>query len=320
MDMNLLNTGFTAALYKKVLKILEKRMSDADEKIDNKIEEIARFSRITESELQEGTVRPIHILQGSQGERGRAGQTVTGSAGKRGLPGDRGMRGMRGMRGKGGTDGVNPDVTPFVEELRMTLEKSVTGTLIEVADDKINQKVNIHADKIQKTVDDNYKITEKMIERKIGLLNKNVRAELGGLKIQISDMISAGHAGGGGTSGGGSVNILQMDDVQFLKRHQVEGNSILIFDAEKKKFVSESLGSILLRLKVDLEVQYNKLVDVDGQYIYVGEALPGSNPADPVWRVKRIEEFEDGDINILWSTGSAEFTQVWDDRFTFNYS
>jgi hypothetical protein len=314
MDLNILNTGFATALYKKMLKILEKRMSDVDEKIDNKFEEIARFSKITEKELQEGFVQPIHILKGSQGERGAAGKAVTGLTGLTGKSGIRGVRGKKGMRGKGGTDGVNPDVKPFVEELRITLEKSVTGTLIEVADSKINKAINIRASKIQKTVDDNYISTEKLVDNKIGLLYKNIRTELGGLKIEISNIITAGHSGGGG-----SVNILQMDDVQFSKRHQVEGNSILIFDAGKKKFISESLESILNRLKVDLEVQYNKLIDVVGIYTYVGESLPGSGLADPVWRIKRIQENSDDDLRILWAIGSSDFDKTWDARSTYTY-
>ena len=321
MDFNLIIAGFATALHKKMNKLLERKMSEVDEKIDNKMEEISRFSKITDQELKESSLQPIHILKGSRGERGLAGEAVIGPQGNRGKGG---KRGLQGMRGKGGQDGVSPDVTPFVEELRATLEKSVTGSLIEIADSKINEAVKIHSDKIQKTLDDNYISAEKLVDRKIGLLNQNLRSELGGLKIQISDMISAGHAGGGGTSGGGSVNVLQMDDVQFSKRHEVEGNSILIFDANKKKFVSESFSDILARLELtigtNLEVQYNKLIDFDGDITYIGEAEPGTNSNNPTWRIKRIETLSDGDTSILWVNGSADFIHTWDDRLTYNYS
>jgi hypothetical protein len=128
----------------------------------------------------------------------------------------------------------------------------------------------------------------------------------------------------GEIGGGGSVNILQMDDVEFKKRHLVEGESLLIFDSEKSKFVSESFTDIIDRLEITigtaLEVQYDKLVDTDENtgFIYVGEAVPGSNKANPIWRIKRVKEIGD-DLEIIWANNSADFDKVWDDRATYEY-
>ena len=100
----------------------------------------------------------------------------------------------------------------------------------------------------------------------------------------------------------------------------ITGN-FLIYDPTKKKFVAEDFISIINRLKAELEVQYNKLIDyVDADnYYYIGEALPGTGESDAKWRIKRIEEVGD-DYNILWAEGNADFDKIWDDRATFTYS
>ena len=65
--------------------------------------------------------------------------------------------------------------------------------------------------------------------------------------------------------------------------------------------------------------QYDRLVDVEGDYTYVGEALPGTAQSTAEWRIKRIHESGE-DINIIWADGTAEFEKAWDDRATYTYS
>ena len=130
-----------------------------------------------------------------------------------------------------------------------------------------------------------------------------------------------------GSSGGGSVRILDNDDVVFQRRHEVEGNAILIFDNDINKFKSESFLDIIERLKADLEVQYDKLIAEtvveDVSYTYIGEANPGSIKSDSVWRIKRVAELEDGTTEILWAgdgdAGSDAFDKIWNDRETYTY-
>jgi len=64
--------------------------------------------------------------------------------------------------------------------------------------------------------------------------------------------------------------------------------------------------------------QYDRLVDVDGNYTYVGEAEPGSAQSGSIWRIKRITETGE-DLEIVWANGSAEFDKVWDDRASYSY-
>jgi hypothetical protein len=123
--------------------------------------------------------------------------------------------------------------------------------------------------------------------------------------------------------GGGSVKILDNDDVVFQRRHEVEGNAILIFDSDINKFKSESFTDIIERLKVDLEVQYDKLifetVENSISYTYIGEAAPGSITSDAVWRIKRVAEYSDGLTEVLWANDSVDFDKVWDDRESYTY-
>lgn len=127
----------------------------------------------------------------------------------------------------------------------------------------------------------------------------------------------------GSLGGGGSTKILQMDDVEYKRRSNVEEDSILIYNPDRKLFVTTNLSEVLQRLKVDLEVQYDKLVDEDPDngYTYVGEATPGSTKGQSVWRIKRIYEYgPDGDLDILWADGTADFDKIWDDRASYTYS
>ena len=122
------------------------------------------------------------------------------------------------------------------------------------------------------------------------------------------------------SSGGGSVRILDNDDVEFTKISEVTQNCIMIFDATKKKFVIKDLMTFIQNIQSGVEMQYNKIIDVQGQFTYIGEAAPGTSTESPLWRIKRIEDLGGGDINILWANGTADFTQTWSLHLTYSYS
>lgn len=71
--------------------------------------------------------------------------------------------------------------------------------------------------------------------------------------------------------------------------------------------------------------QYIKKVDfVDASnYIYIGEAVPGTNTSDPLWRISRVEissDATDNDITIGYAGGSSSFDKKWSDHLTLQYS
>lgn len=98
----------------------------------------------------------------------------------------------------------------------------------------------------------------------------------------------------------------------------LEEDSILIYNSAGNHFVAESFLSILDRLRAELEVMYDKLVDEDGTITYIGEAEPGSSRSDNVWRIKRVEEINN-DIEILWAEGSAAFDKNWENRKNYQF-
>ena len=152
----------------------------------------------------------------------------------------------------------------------------------------------------------NTKLTENT-----STVNKNVERTLANVQKSLSSL-----------GGGGSYKIVDNADVDKAAITSLVDDAVLIYDPLKKKFVAQSFLSILDRLKADLEVQYDKLVDEDAtnSFTYVGEAVPGTSKSDAIWRIKRIKEFVDGDLEIIWAENSAEFDKVWNDRATYEYN
>lgn len=230
---------------------------------------------------------------GSQGIQGPAGEK--GEAGIQGPKGDPGETGARGETGPKGDPGDPADTSEIKEELASLIDS--LNDIRASIDAKVDSNyVNDSTKKIRDEVDKAFESYKKFID----------------IKISQSGW-------GSSSSGGGSVRILENDDVEFKKRHEVEGESILIFNAEKQKFVSESFLDIINRIKVDLEVQYDRLIDTEGSYTYIGEAAPGSARSAAVWRIKRV--YEDGDdVEIIWADNTANFAKIWDDRATYEYN
>lgn len=120
-------------------------------------------------------------------------------------------------------------------------------------------------------------------------------------------------------SGGGSVRILDNDDVEFSPLSKVTENSILIFDSSKQKFVLKDLVEYIQTIQTGVDVQYNKIVETIGSFTYIGEAMPGSTEVSSVWRIRRIETV--GDIMYtLWADGTSDFIKSWSDKLTYTYS
>lgn len=122
----------------------------------------------------------------------------------------------------------------------------------------------------------------------------------------------------------GSKSIAELQDVADALNLQED--SILIYNVNTNEFAAETFQSVIERLRTELEIMYDKLVDEDtagaGLYTYIGEAAPGSAKGDAVWRIKRVEELTGanaGDIEILWANGTAAFDKVWNDRATYTY-
>ena len=55
-----------------------------------------------------------------------------------------------------------------------------------------------------------------------------------------------------------------------------------------------------------------------GSYIYIGKATIGSDTADAVWQVRRIDETSG--LVILWADGNDNYDNVWDNYSSLSYS
>jgi hypothetical protein len=120
----------------------------------------------------------------------------------------------------------------------------------------------------------------------------------------------------------GSLNDLMDVDTNSVRP---TSNDVFMWDALSNQWVprtvQEFAAVIIPILENDMNKQYNKLVDViDPQNMYVGESIPGTATTAAGWRIKKITEDVSGDMTILWANGSADFTQIWDNRTTLNYS
>jgi len=120
--------------------------------------------------------------------------------------------------------------------------------------------------------------------------------------------------------GGGSNRLMQNADVEYKRSSNVDDNMILVFHSDRKKFVTESLQDLIDRIEITLETKYDKLVDDAAPYVYIGEAAPGSTPAAAAWRIKRVYEDSNGDLEIRYANAdTTSFSLIWEDRTTYSY-
>jgi len=54
-------------------------------------------------------------------------------------------------------------------------------------------------------------------------------------------------------------------------------------------------------------------IDEGATYTYIGDAIPGADEADAIWRIKRLTNASN---TILWADGDSTFDNVWNDRAT----
>lgn len=221
---------------------------------------------------------------GAQGRDGAKGDTgAQGPAGKQGEKGERGEQGLKGdqgQKGEKGEAGPQGDAGKDAEDYTEKFEEALS---------KFNERLTENASRVDGNI-------QKQIDR-------------------INNSLST-------LGGGGSYKLVDNADVDKSAIKGLADDAVLIYDQSKKKFVAQSFLSIIDRLKADLEVQYDKLVDEDAtnSFTYVGEASPGTDKDQNTWRIKRIYELSDGDLEILWANGTATFDKIWNDRATYTYS
>lgn len=66
------------------------------------------------------------------------------------------------------------------------------------------------------------------------------------------------------------------------------------------------------------EADETQLIDVTGNDIYIGYALPGTANTAASWKIKRINTVNP--ISIYWADSSTLYNKVWNDRATYTYA
>lgn len=69
------------------------------------------------------------------------------------------------------------------------------------------------------------------------------------------------------------------------------------------------------------DTMLNVLLDEDGYYTYVGEAVPGTLTSQPKWRIFRIDESSTGSIELVktFANGTTLFDKIWNNRTSYDY-
>lgn len=75
-------------------------------------------------------------------------------------------------------------------------------------------------------------------------------------------------------------------------------------------------------LEETLAPQLSVLLDEVGDFLYVGEAVPGTASSAPSWRIFRVDNNPAGaeETTKLYANSSINFDQIWDDRLSFSYA
>ena len=250
---------------------------------------------------------------GPKGEKGEPGDTGAqgpqGKQGKQGLKGDKGDTGPRGENGERGLQGEKG-------ERGETGERGPQGVAGTAGTDGAPGPAGPTGPQGEPGVAPNYR---EEFEDALEAFNKRLTENAARVDGNIQKQIDKINRSLGTLGGGGSYKLVDNADVDKAAIKNVVENAILIYDPALKKFKAESFVNVLDRLKAELEVQYNRLIDTDGQYIYIGEALPGTATSDAKWRIKRVDQKAGDDYDIIWADGTAELTKVWDDRLTLSY-
>ena len=256
--------------------------------------------------------------QGLQGADGIAGKNgIDGLKGEKGDKGDQGPKGNTGATGKRGEKGAQGDAGRAGDMGLQGLKGDTGNTGLR---GERGEKGERGEQGLQGEAGPDYK---ERFEEALEAFNKQLTENKNTVTANLEKQIQQINRSLSTLGGGGSYKIVDNADVDKSAIKSLVDDAVLIYDPTKKKFVAQSFLSILDRLKADLEVQYDKLVDEepDDGFTYVGEAVPGTTKGQSIWRIKRIYEFgADGDLDILWANGTANFDKTWNDRATYTYS
>lgn len=123
----------------------------------------------------------------------------------------------------------------------------------------------------------------------------------------------------------GAITGLDLIVADFEGRITV--NEVLLVNHGTRITANEAdIGAIDLRvgtLEGDLALAKQVNDDPTNDFIYIGDAVPGSLTSAAAWRIQRVEFTNPGvddDIEVLWADGNNNFDNIWDNHLVLSYS
>ena len=111
-----------------------------------------------------------------------------------------------------------------------------------------------------------------------------------------------------------TVIITGQNETLIVEASPGQNATIITVGEQGPAGVSGEGGSAVYAHRVDLSHR---------PVLYRAEAQPGSDPADNVWRIRKLVYLLSGDdisLDTQWAEGTEEFIHVWDERLTYTYS
>lgn len=144
------------------------------------------------------------------------------------------------------------------------------------------------------------------------------------------ELIVAGSVGGGSgavqiTDGTQSATItdvagkkaLDVNVTNITLNHQ--DDSVSIGDGTRTATITQVGAKNALDVNSLTKVYAKRIDEPNANTIYIGKALPGSDPSDSVWQIKRIV-FSGNLTTESYPDGSDLFNKSWNDRAILTYS
>lgn len=81
------------------------------------------------------------------------------------------------------------------------------------------------------------------------------------------------------------------------------------------------MGAVQYLLPGDFVHIQNIEYDVNMNPVYVGIAKVGASNASPLWHIKQMTyDANNNPLTVRFANGTADFTNIWNNRATYSYS
>jgi hypothetical protein len=232
----------------------------------------------------------IFIPKGEKGEKGEKGDV--GPEGKKGEKGDRGEKGLDGQNGEQGPKGDRG-------------HQGIQGPIGPKGLDGQNGKPGTDGERGLPGEDGSF------IHFSFLAPDQNLGKDKDWCFTQVGEIFHKERnkwvfykAIGGG---GGSSKPRKLQDIGNVKLTNLAPNDVLSWNGAYWENTA-------------MVENYTQHIDYISESVtYIGQANPGTNDSDPLWRIKKITSTGD-DIDIQYADGNANFDNIWDDRVSLSYS